>query len=189
VSSRHKRKGKPKFLMIEGYMYRSEAYQSLMPSEKVAYDELKWRYDGGNNGRIGLGCRDLAAVLHTKSKTTATKALAVLAAKGFIVKTKASAFSVKHRAATEWRLTEYPCDVSGQLPTKEFLRWRAPPENKTQSTGRDTQSTERDSDPPEKGRNRLHSPSEGTVRPNSRISQSTERDTYRSTREGAHDAA
>ncbi|HEV7285903.1 MAG TPA: hypothetical protein VGN75_13695, partial [Kaistia sp.] len=178
MSSRHKRKGQSKFFMIPGFMYRSEAYQSLMPAEKVAYQELKWRFDGSNNGRIGLGCRELAEVLNTKSKTTATKALAVLVEKGFIVKTKASGFSVKHRAATEWRLTEYPCDVTGQLPTKEFLRWRAPRENKTQSSERDTQSSEGDTTALKMHQNRVHSPSEGTVKPDSQVSQSSERYTY-----------
>jgi len=37
------------------------------------------------------------------------------------------AFNVKHRLATEWRLTEFNCDVTHALPTKDFARWS--PEN------------------------------------------------------------
>ena len=124
MSSRFKRKGKSKFLMLEGFMMRSAAWRALTPNERAAYIELKWRYDGLNNGRIGLGCRELAAALHS-SRDTAVRALAGLQEKGFTFKAKASGFSVKTRTATEWRLTEYNCNVTGELATKDFMRWDA----------------------------------------------------------------
>jgi hypothetical protein len=34
------------------------------------------------------------------------------------------AFSLKKRHATEWRLTEFPCDVTHAIPTKDFMRWK-----------------------------------------------------------------
>ena len=42
------------------------------------------------------------------------------------------AFSLKKRHATEWRLTEFPCDLTHALPTKDFMRWQ--PSQKIQNT-------------------------------------------------------
>jgi hypothetical protein len=44
--------------------------------------------------------------------------------RGFIVIMTNGAFSRKNRHATEWRLTEFNCDVTNALPTWEFARWR-----------------------------------------------------------------
>lgn len=174
--SRFKRKGKSKFIMIEGYIMRSPAWSALTPNEKTAYLELKWRYDGLNNGRIGLGCRELAEALKS-SKNTAQRSLDRLVERGFIAKAKPSGFNVKNRMATEWRLTEYACDVSGHLATKDFTRWK-PPEIKTQSHQEDTQSHQRDDAPLQNGKNYPHSPTTGTVRPIFNTSQSHQEDTY-----------
>jgi len=186
MSSKYRRKGKAKFIMIDSYVKRSAAWKALTPIERAAYLEVKWRYDGLNNGRIGLGCRELAEELNM-SRNTADRALDGLVSKGFIVKTKASAFSVKNRAVTEWRLTEYSCDITKDLPSKEFTRWE--PEKKTQSHPRDTQSHPRDRGPSTSARNNLDSPTHGTARAVSAVSQSHPRDTYRYTIGGTTDAA
>lgn len=195
--SRFKRKGKAKFLMIEGYVIRSAAWAALSPNDKAAYLELKWRYDGLNNGRIGLGVRDLAEAMKM-SKNTAHRSLERLMEVGFLARAKPSGFNVKNRISTEWRLTEYRCDVSGHLATKDFMRWQpdslthetvAPDfgtrENKTQSHPRDTQSHPRDCDPSDNTKTPTHSPTHGTVAPNFGTPQSHPRDTYRYTRGGA----
>lgn len=44
--------------------------------------------------------------------------------RGFIVIMTNGAFSRKNRHATEWRLTEFNCDVTNALPTWEFARCR-----------------------------------------------------------------
>lgn len=124
MSSKWKRKGKNKFIMIDGYIMRSVAWASLTPNDKAAYLAIKWAFDGLNNGRIGMGCRELADALGT-SKDTANRSLGNLQEKGFIAMTRASGFNVKNRAASEWRLTEYACNVTGELPTKEFMRWNS----------------------------------------------------------------
>ena len=48
---------------------------------------------------------------------------------------KRSGFNVKNRAATEWRLTEYQCDVTGQLATKDFMRWTPEEKNTVRPQG------------------------------------------------------
>lgn len=100
AGSKFKRKGKAKFIMIDGYVKRSAAWQALTPIERAAYIEVKWRYDGLNNGRVGLGCRELAVELNM-GRDTAARALNGLEEKGFIAKAKASAFNVKNRTVTE----------------------------------------------------------------------------------------
>ena len=186
MSSKYKRKGKGKFVMIDGYVKRSEAWKALTPIERCAYIEVKWRYDGTNNGRIGLGCRDLADELNM-GRNTANLALDGLQEKGFISKAKTSGFNVKNRAVTEWRLTEYPCDVTGELPTKDFTRWGL--SKKTQSYPADTQSYPADTTPAKTTRNAVHSPTQRTVKPISDVSQSYPADTYRYTTGGTPDVA
>jgi hypothetical protein len=43
--------------------------------------------------------------------------------RGFIVEVTKGAFSRKIRHATEWRLTEFSCDKTDALPTREYLAW------------------------------------------------------------------
>lgn len=128
MSSRHKRKGRSKFLMIERYLWRSPAWESLTPVERMGYLCIKWRYGGNNNGRIGCSCRELADELKC-SKATASRVFKVLQDRGFIELVTPSSFNRKTRVSTEWRLTEFPCDITGELPSKSFAKWR--PEEKT----------------------------------------------------------
>ena len=181
TAGKMKRKGKSKFLMIEGYVYRSAAFQALNPNERTAYEELKWRYDGFNNGRIGISNRELAAALRS-SKDTARRALDGLVEKGFLEKTKLSGFNVKNRVATEWRLTEYKCNVTGELSTKRFMKWQ--PEKKTQAHQRDAQAHQKDTYRPKLGGKRLHGPCDAPVKANSGRSQAHQRDTYNIPRQG-----
>jgi hypothetical protein len=59
----------------------------------------------------------------------AFKAVRDLKERGFIVPQREGHFDRKTRHATEWRLTEYPCNVTDALPTKDFAKWQ-PPNNK-----------------------------------------------------------
>jgi hypothetical protein len=43
--------------------------------------------------------------------------------RGFIVEVTKGAFSRKIRHATEWRLTEFSCDLTDALPTRDYSRW------------------------------------------------------------------
>ena len=181
-TSRYKRKGKSKFLMLEGYIYRSAAWQSLTPNDKTVYFELKWRYDGFNNGRIGLGERELAEALRI-SRETARRSLAHLIEKGFIEKTRLSGFNVKNRMATEWRITEYACDRTGHPASKEFMRW-PPPENHFTGAPIDHTGANNALCPQEIPKKRAHRGISGPVRTVSGISQGRNRSTYNITIQG-----
>src|SRR6516225_320775 len=75
-----------------------------------------------DSGRIPYSVREAAEDLHV-GKSTAGRDLAVLQERGFLKVTTKGAFSWKHRHATEWRLTEFPSDVTNEISTKEFARW------------------------------------------------------------------
>ena len=177
MSKKFKRKGRSKFIMIDGYVKRSDAWKSLSPVERSAYLEVKWRFDGFNNGRIGLGCRELADELNM-GRDTANRALDGLIEKGFIAKAKPSAFNVKNRTATEWRLTEYACNVTGELATKDFTRWGLT--KKEQSHPTDTQSHPSDTLRVKARENGPDGRIHRTVKQESTDSQSHPPDTYRS---------
>lgn len=128
MSSRLKRGGKgggPKHVRLYEWMLRSAAWHDLSPVERQLYVEVKRKYDGLNNGRIALGCREAAEALRI-GKGTASRAFRKLEANGFIVQMKAGGFNMKTRdgRTTEWLLTEYPCDVTGELARKTFMKWR-----------------------------------------------------------------
>src|SRR4051794_28161691 len=110
------------------WLMQTEAWQSLRALERAIYIEIAARYagDGSNNGRIGYSIREAASTFRV-GKSTAARALQALQDRGFIVARKKGAFSLKNRHSTEWRLTEFGCDLTSALPTKEFARWL--PEN------------------------------------------------------------
>lgn len=104
------------------WMTDSPAWQSLSALARATLLEVMKRYVGDNNGKIPLSVREVAAAFHI-GKTTAAAAFAELQDRGFLAVAQKGAFSVKHRRATEWRLTEFTCNVTGELPSKEFMRW------------------------------------------------------------------
>jgi hypothetical protein len=128
-SSKHKNAG-PRHVRICHFMMDSQAWKSLGPTERAVYLDMAKRYAGvgSNNGRIGYSVREAATELHIGT-STAKRALDALQDRGFIVATKKGAFSLKLRNSTEWRLTEFHCDVTNKLATKDFMTW-TPDKNK-----------------------------------------------------------
>lgn len=88
--------------------------------------ELKYGYVGGNNGFIQMSAQTLADRLGM-GKSTASRALAELEAKGFIETASKHLFSQKAKLAAEYRLTDVKCDRTGAPPSKAFMKWQ--PEN------------------------------------------------------------
>jgi hypothetical protein len=129
--------GQLRYVALFHWVMRTPAWRTLDCVSRAAYLEISSRYAGrgSNNGRIPYSLREMAAALGV-SKETARRALVKLQELGFIVMTKKGAFSVKVRVATEWRLTEFACDVTGAIATKDFARWQPAADwskNKTRS--------------------------------------------------------
>jgi hypothetical protein len=115
------RSDRVRFTRIDERMQREAAWRSLSCTERCAYIELARRYGGpgSNNGQIGYSLRQMAMNLNC-SKMTAKRAFDRLQEAGFIVLMKKGAFSFKLRHASEWRLSEYPCDVTGRAATHAY---------------------------------------------------------------------
>jgi hypothetical protein len=73
---------------------------------------------GSNNGRIAMSARVLAKRLGV-GPTTAARATRDLITYGFLEIAKSSSFSGKRRA-TEYLLTHFKDDITGDLPTRAF---------------------------------------------------------------------
>jgi len=114
------------------------AWLSLKPAERAVYAEVARAYNGHNNGSIGLSVR-VAATRCNIHKDTAGRAFKVLEERGFIECATPGGFSRKTPHATEWRLTDWKCDKTGERATKAFQHWRppanppAPPRRKVRS--------------------------------------------------------
>jgi hypothetical protein len=115
---------------IYHYVLKTAAWQSLDPYARALYVEIAARYGGpgSNNGRLIFSCRQAAERLGI-SKNRAAKSFAQLEDRRFIVAVQRGGFNRKGNAAhhaTTWRLTEFGCDVTLKLATKEFTRWTPP---------------------------------------------------------------
>jgi hypothetical protein len=107
---------------------RSQAYHDLDVYARAALFEILDRYNGINNGMIGLGCRELSEALKC-SRDRAAKALRQLDDSGLVEAMTAGFW--RGKKATEWRLTFFPCHKTGELPK---LNW----EPRSQSARKDT---------------------------------------------------
>jgi hypothetical protein len=102
---------------------RSAAWLSLTPVARTVYVQLRLRFNGSNNGAIPYSAREAAEECRI-NKDTASRAFAELQAKGFIECATPGGFTRKVRHATEWRLTDERCDVTGAVPSRAFMRWQ-----------------------------------------------------------------
>jgi hypothetical protein len=113
------RKGGRRFIRLWMNVKCSQAYYDLSVYARCALFELLERYSGINNGMIGLGCRELAEAIKC-AQATAYKALRELDDAGLARPTTMGFWRGKR--ATEWRLTFFPCNKTGELPV---LNWTA----------------------------------------------------------------
>jgi hypothetical protein len=118
-----KRRKDARHVRIYHYMSKTPAWKSLNGNERATYLLLSERYMGLNNGKIPYSVREIAIDLRI-CRDTAARCLKRLQERGFIVAMTKGAFSLKKRHATEWRLTEHVCNVSGHGPTSEYRDWR-----------------------------------------------------------------
>lgn len=123
-NGRNRNKGK--FVMLRHDIMESTAYRALSTEARCVYHEVKYRFNGHNNGDIPLSCRE-AGELCGFSKSTASDAFNELLQKGFVRVAEQAGFNQKGgRRSRRWSLTEER--NKGQPPTADWRKWQ-PEEN------------------------------------------------------------
>ena len=123
TNAKGRRRAAPPFIMLQWWIFDCPAYRTMKPGPRSLLWELVRRYNGSNNGSIGLGQREAASALGIKRADTVAGYFAELEQRGFIAATRRGGFNMKDpsaRRATEWRLTWL--ESPGLRPTKEFMR-------------------------------------------------------------------
>jgi hypothetical protein len=135
VRFKHRKESGPmRYVMLFHWMLNSNAWKDLSANARVIYLEISKRYNGSNNGFIVYSVREAARDLR-RGHATAKRAFDELINHGFIVAEQRGQFhwkidltGMRHRPASEWRLTCYDSDrATGhaeKLATKEFMRWQ-----------------------------------------------------------------
>lgn len=139
----HNRKGRSKYpdryMAVFYYFFECPAWRSLDTYARSVYLELRYRYNGRNNGAISASTRELAKAINCSDKPI-TRALRELEERGFIVSIQKGSFNWKTRIdgneknrASVWLLTELPQNEPVQELTarKDFMKWK-PKNNKVQ---------------------------------------------------------
>lgn len=106
---------------LHHWLLGSPAYRQLSVGGRALLVELYDLHNGMNNGELFLSVREAGARLNV-GKDTAGRYFRELEAKGFIRPRTKGSFDYKARHATCWVLTEF--SYAGQLPTKDFMKWR-----------------------------------------------------------------
>src|SRR4051794_16141018 len=103
----------PPFVQLHYYLLDCEAWHRLSLCARAAYIEVARLYNGTNNGRLAMSVRRLAALIPCATDT-ASRALTELELAKFLDVTKTGSFRRRERHSSEYRLTAYRCDVTGQ---------------------------------------------------------------------------
>jgi DNA-binding transcriptional regulator YhcF (GntR family) len=115
--------GSTAFVMLDNYVFDSEAYRRMKVGPRALLWELIRRHNGSNNGSIGLGIREAAARLGV-NKDTASGYFRALVDHGFVAPARLGGFNMKDpqsRRASEWRLTWIKTDC--MTATKDFMAY------------------------------------------------------------------
>ncbi|MGJ8562840.1 MAG: hypothetical protein ACSHXY_04740 [Alphaproteobacteria bacterium] len=123
-TKRERDKAEP-FVMIKRWEFRSPAGRALSGDEWLVYIDLRFRYNGRNNGEIVYSSRAAGEAIG-KSHVTGARALRRLTALGFI-KVRLDYHFGQKRKCREYELTAVslnPAKRKDELPggTKEFMR-------------------------------------------------------------------
>ena len=120
-------KGRNKFeshIRLHRGILNSGAWKSLSCQATRLLIQIWARHNGGNNGKIPYSKREALTELHIGSQK-AQKAFQELQDKGFLICRSKGSFDYKVSAgegrASEWEITEEPCD--GHLAKKTYKKW------------------------------------------------------------------
>lgn len=117
--------GRERFLALPHFMLKCAAWRSLSAIERCLFLEVAARYNGFNNGEIGLGVREAGEAIHVRPQT-AGDAFKTLVKTGFLRLARNSAFNIKSRLSREWTVTLFP--VGDERQTCDFMRWAPAPD-------------------------------------------------------------
>jgi hypothetical protein len=111
---------KDRYFTLHHFMLETDAWKALSAPARAVYIQIGFRYNGCNNGKIALSVRDAASECGL-AKDTANRAFKELVDLGFIEETRHGGFSHKTRIASEWRMTAYQCDLTGNVKSVLFM--------------------------------------------------------------------
>lgn len=112
----------PSFIMLRHDMMDSPAWQSLSAEAQILWVHIRRRYNGNNNGKIPLSCREAGRLLNV-SPNTAGRAFSDLQDRGFIKICADSDFRLKTKTSRRWAMTHEV--LNGQVPSNEWRKWPA----------------------------------------------------------------
>lgn len=127
ASKKKGRKLGESFIRVFRDTMKTPAWKSLSSHARSVFLQIRFRYTGFNNGRIGCSIRELVDECGI-AKNTVRNALDELQAKGFLVETQAGSFHRKtgQSRASEWRLTDLECDMTDRKATRDYLKYKPP---------------------------------------------------------------
>lgn len=119
-----------RFFQMHNWLIQSEAWKATNVYERSLYFELKQRYNGQNNGDIGLSHREAQEAMNCSNRPVMA-AFDGLITKGFIRPARIGSFHWKKGGgaggrSTRWILTEYPIDLPlrNLSPERTFMKWK-----------------------------------------------------------------
>jgi hypothetical protein len=121
MSKRRRTNPANKFVMIERWFWRCDAWQALPHPARSLYIELELRFTGTNNGDLELSVRSAMELIGCSFNFT-RKMFSDLEEKGFIKARQRGSFGWKARHSTTWILTLH--EYLGRSPTKDFMQWK-----------------------------------------------------------------
>ena len=127
MSGKKWRNSRSRFVQLHHRLLNSHAWHMLTPLQRAAYIEIAQLYDGKNNGRIAVSARRLAGLIPCSKNADL---LRTLEDAGFIDTIKVGKYTKKEeeRLASEYRLTDFKCDVTHEAPSRRYNpqhRWDA----------------------------------------------------------------
>ena len=121
MSGKKWRNSRSRFVQLPYRLLKSAAWHRLTPLERCAYIEIAQVFDGKNNGHLAVSARLLASLIPC-SLNSAYQSLRALEDAGFVDTVKLGKYARKdeERLASEYRLTEFRCDATGEPPSRRY---------------------------------------------------------------------
>jgi len=121
MSGKKWRNSRSRFVQLPYRLLKSAAWHRLTPLERCAYIEIAQIFDGKNNGHLAVSARLLASLIPC-SLNSAYQSLRALEDARFVDTVKLGKYARKdeERLASEYRLTEFRCDATGEPPSRRY---------------------------------------------------------------------